>query len=87
MTNLLLRLALRGRTDYRDPDTRARVGSLSGAVGIGANLLLFLGKLLAGLLTGSVSITADAMNNITDATSSMISMTASGPGKCPPPPP
>ena len=74
MTNLLLRLALRGRTDYRDPDTRARVGSLSGAVGIGANLLLFLGKLLAGLLTGSVSITADAMNNLSDASSSIVTL-------------
>ena len=74
MTDLLLRLALRGRNDYRGPDTRSRVGSLSGAVGIGANLLLFLGKLLAGLLTGSVSITADAMNNLSDASSSIVTL-------------
>ena len=74
MTDLLLRLALRGRTDYRSPDTRARVGSLSGAVGIGANVLLFGGKLLAGLLTGSVSITADAMNNLSDASSSIVTL-------------
>ena len=74
MTDLLLRLALRGRTDYRNPDTRARVGSLSGAVGIGANVLLFGGKLLAGLLTGSVSITADAMNNLSDASSSIVTL-------------
>ena len=74
MTDLLLRLALRGREDYRSPDTRSRVGSLSGAVGIGANLLLFLGKLLAGLLTGSVSITADAMNNLSDASSSIVTL-------------
>ena len=74
MTELLLRLALRGRNDYRSPDTRAKVGSLSGAVGIGANLLLFLGKLTAGLLTGSVSITADAMNNLSDASSSIVTL-------------
>ena len=74
MTDLLLRLTLRGRDDYRSSDTRAKVGSLSGAVGIGANLLLFTGKLLAGMLTGSVSITADAMNNLSDASSSIVTL-------------
>ena len=74
MTDLLLRLTLRGRDDYRSPDTRSRVGSLSGAVGIGANVLLFAGKLLAGLVTGSVSITADAMNNLSDASSSIVTL-------------
>jgi len=74
MTNFLLRLALRGREDYHSPGTRTKVGSLSGAVGIGANLLLFLGKLLVGLLTGSVSITADAMNNLSDASSSIVTL-------------
>ena len=74
MTDFLLRLALRGREDYRSAETRARVGSLSGAVGIGANLLLFAGKLLVGLLTGSVSITADAMNNLSDASSSIVTL-------------
>ena len=74
MTNLLLRLVAKDGADYRDPDTRAKVGSLSGAVGIGANLLLFGGKLMAGLLTGSVSITADAMNNLSDASSSIVTL-------------
>ena len=74
MTEMLLRLALRGRDDYKSPDTRAKVGSLSGAVGIGANLLLFAFKLLAGLITGSVSITADAMNNLSDASSSIVTL-------------
>ena len=74
MTELLLRLTLRGRSDYRSPDTRARVGSLSGAVGIGANVLLFAVKLLAGIATGSVSITADAMNNLSDASSSIVTL-------------
>ena len=74
MTDLLLHLTLRGRSDYRSPDTRAKVGSLSGAVGIGANVLLFGGKLLAGILTGSVSITADAMNNLSDASSAIVTL-------------
>ena len=74
MTDLLLRLTLRDRADYCSPDTRAKVGSLSGAVGIGANVLLFAGKLLVGILTGSVSITADAMNNLSDASSSIVTL-------------
>ena len=74
MTDLLLRIALGGRTDYKNSDTRGKVGSLSGTVGICANLMLFLGKLVAGLLTGSVSITADAMNNLSDASSSIVTL-------------
>jgi hypothetical protein len=50
MTEILLRLVLRGREDHRSPDVRAKVGSLSGIVGICANVLLFAFKLLAGLL-------------------------------------
>ncbi len=74
MTDLLLRLVLKGNDDFRSPENRAKVGSLSGAVGIGCNALLFLGKLLAGLITGSVSITADAMNNLSDASSSIVTL-------------
>jgi cation diffusion facilitator family transporter len=74
MTEILLRLVLRGREDHRSPDVRAKVGSLSGIVGICANVLLFAFKLLAGLLTGSVSITADAMNNLSDASSSIVTL-------------
>ena len=73
MTELLLRLAAPG-ADYTSPADRAKVGSLSGAVGIGCNTLLFLGKLMAGILTGSVSITADAMNNLSDASSSIVTL-------------
>ena len=74
MTELLLRLARLQGADCRDPLIRAKIGSLSGAVGIGANVLLFAGKLLAGILTGSVSITADAMNNLSDASSSIVTL-------------
>ncbi len=72
MTKLLLRL-FAGK-DPDSPQGRSRVGSLSGWVGILCNLLLFAGKLLAGTLSGSVSITADAMNNLSDASSSVVSL-------------
>lgn len=54
--------------------TRQKLGVLSGAVGICLNLLLFAGKLFAGLASASVSITADAFNNLSDAGSSVIAM-------------
>jgi hypothetical protein len=43
-------------------------------VGIALNLLLFLGKLLAGLLTASIAVTADAFNNLSDAASSVVTL-------------
>ena len=55
-------------------DARLAAGRRAGAIGIGANVLLFAGKLLAGTLSGSVSITADAMNNLSDASSSIVTL-------------
>ena len=55
-------------------DPRLAIGRRAGAVGIGANNLLIGAKLLAGTLSGSVSITADAMNNLSDATSSIVTL-------------
>lgn len=49
-------------------------GRMAGVVGIVCNLLLFLGKLLAGTLSGSVSITADAFNNLSDASGSLVTL-------------
>lgn len=74
MTELLLRLFVPNARENRDPETRGKIGSLSGIVGIAANLLLFAGKLLVGTLAGSVSITADAMNNLSDASSSIVTV-------------
>ena len=74
MTNFLLRLVRKDDADASDPGFRAAVGKLSGAVGIGCNLMLFTVKLLAGTLAGSVSITADALNNLSDATSSIVTL-------------
>ncbi|MEA4870051.1 MAG: cation diffusion facilitator family transporter [Christensenella sp.] len=53
---------------------RIRYGMLCGAVGIGFNILLFIGKILTGTLTGSIGITADAFNNLSDAGSSIITL-------------
>ncbi len=72
MTKLLLRLFV-----GKDPDasqSRAKIGRLSGAVGIICNILLFAAKLIIGILSGSVAITADAMNNLSDASSSVITL-------------
>ena len=74
MTNWLLRTFVKNSDHPEDPKVRADVGSLSGIVGIACNLLLFGGKLTVGLLTHSVSITADAMNNLSDATSSVVTI-------------
>ena len=74
MTNLLLRIFIKGNSSQIADTQRAAIGSLSGAVGIGCNLLLFLGKILVGLVTGSVSVTADAMNNLSDASSSIVTL-------------
>lgn len=71
MTNFLMKIFLKNLDPEKD---RSAVGKRSGAVGIGSNLLLFLAKLLVGTLAGSVSITADAMNNLTDATSSIVTL-------------
>lgn len=57
-----------------DPKVRAAAGRLSGITGILCNALLFAGKFIIGTLSGSVSITADAMNNLSDATSSVVTL-------------
>ena len=64
-------------TDFskaNDAKTRARAGKLSGLVGLLGNILLFGAKLAVGLITGSVSVTADAMNNLSDAVSSVVTL-------------
>ena len=74
MTNWLLRSFVKNSEDLESPKVRSRVGVLAGVTGIVCNLLLFLGKLLVGIMTASVSITADALNNLSDATSSVVTM-------------
>ncbi len=74
MTRLLLRLFVKKDPDFTAPATRSRVGVLSGVTGIVCNVLLFAGKLAVGTLSGSVAITADAMNNLSDATSAIVTL-------------
>ncbi|MEI3093030.1 MAG: cation diffusion facilitator family transporter [Oscillospiraceae bacterium] len=74
MTHFLLRLFVKNADQTSDPKVRAAVGTLSGIVGILCNFFLFLGKVIIGTLSGSVSITADAMNNLSDAASSIVTL-------------
>ena len=57
-----------------DPEARKGCGLLAGGVGLGLNLLLFAVKLCAGLLTGAISVTADAFNNLSDAAGSAVTL-------------
>ena len=70
----LVRLFIKNCDDVNNPAVREKYGVLAGAVGIVLNLLLSAGKLFAGLATGSISITADAFNNLSDAGSSVVTL-------------
>lgn len=72
MITLLAHFCIRDRQDYHSARVRESYGVLCGGVGIGLNLLLFVGKLIAGLLSDSIAVTADALNNLSDAGSSLI---------------
>ena len=74
MTKLLLRLFVKNSENPDAPGVRAGVGRLSGIMGIVCNALLSAGKLIIGTISGSVSITADAMNNLTDAASAIVTL-------------
>ncbi len=74
MTNFLLRLFVADHKNTASTAVRSSIGALSGGVGICCNLLLFGFKLLVGTLSGSVSITADALNNLSDASGSIVTL-------------
>lgn len=74
MTNFLLRHFVKDYKNTERCSVRTAYGRLSGCVGIILNILLFAGKLIVGTLSASVSITADAVNNLSDASSSVISL-------------
>ena len=61
-------------TDTNDLHVRSRWGKVTSIIGIAANILLFAGKLAVGWISGSVSIAADAVNNLSDASSSVVSL-------------
>ncbi len=73
MTNLLIRLFVKNSNSPENPEVRERFGVFSSVVGVIVNLILAAIKLLAGLLSASIAITADALNNLADAGSSIVS--------------
>ena len=60
--------------DVKDKRVRSAYGKAASFVGIGSNVVLFIGKLIVGMVSGSVAITADAANNLSDASSSVVSL-------------
>ncbi len=74
MTNFLIRLFVGKNKDVTDTKVRGRYASLAGSTGIIVNILLFAGKLILGILAGSVAIVADAFNNIADAGSAIVTL-------------
>ncbi|MBD5133540.1 MAG: cation transporter [Clostridiales bacterium] len=74
MLEALLRRFIPNYADTHDPAVRERYGLLAGGVGLALNLLLFAVKLCAGILTGAISVTADAFNNLSDAAGSAVTL-------------
>ena len=68
MTDWLVRFFIKDTSD------RTAFGKLAGFVGIVCNVILFAGKLLAGIITGSIAILADAANNLSDASANVVSL-------------
>lgn len=74
MIGLLSKIFIKNSQDTNNPEVRQKYGMLCGAIGIFLNILLFAGKFFAGLISNSVSITADAFNNLSDAGSSVVTL-------------
>lgn len=74
MVSVLAGLFIKNKEDVKNPQVRQKYGMFCGVVGILLNVLLFTGKFLAGTISKSISITADAFNNLSDAGSSVITL-------------
>ena len=74
MTQFLIRCFIKRPDDVKDAAVRTAYGNLASLVGMACNILLCIGKLLAGTLFGSIAITADALNNLSDASSNVVSL-------------
>ena len=74
MTKLLIKLFIGTESDVQNRAVRQKYGTMTSIVGIVINFLLFVGKFLIGTFFGSVAISADAINNLSDAGSSFISL-------------
>lgn len=73
MTDFLVRIFVKDRENVQDAKVRTAYGVMASIVGICCNILLFSIKLAGGLLMGSISVMADAFNNLSDAASSLVS--------------
>ena len=74
MGNLLFKLFIKNREDISDPAVREQYGKLAGIVGIVSNLILCIMKISIGLFSKSIAIVADGINNLADASSSIITL-------------
>ncbi len=74
MINLLSKIFIKNRDDVKNPKVRHSYGVMMSIVGIAANVVLSVVKLIFGTLCGSISVTADAANNLSDAGSQIISL-------------
>lgn len=74
MVNLLIKFFIKDSENFNNPKIREKYGILSGGVGIFCNLLLSATKFFIGIITNSISITADAINNLSDACSSIVGL-------------
>ena len=74
MTRFLIRCFIKHPDDVKNAAVRTAYGNLASLVGVACNLLLCLGKLTAGTLFGSIAIMADALNNLSDASSNVVSL-------------
>ena len=72
MTELLISIFIKNKGDTNDANVRKKYGFLAGIVGIVCNISLFVLKFILGILSGSIAITADAFNNLSDAGSSIV---------------
>ena len=74
MNDFLCKIFIKDYQNTKDADVRQRYGKFAGIVGIVSNTLLCIAKILVGILGGSISIIADSINNLTDASSSVVTL-------------
>lgn len=74
MTNLLVRLFVKNSNNTSDPAVRENYGKMASIVCIVLNMVLSAGKIILGLLSGAISVTADGFNNLTDCGSNVVSL-------------
>lgn len=74
MTEFLCKKFIKDYQNTKDPEVRENYGKFAGVIGILSNIILCVGKILAGIISGSIAIVADGINNLADASSSVITL-------------